>query len=281
MIEQRIDSKETVKIGRISYINVAPVYYGLDRQIKPSWLDMVTAPPAVLNTMLERGEIVMSPVSSAAYAKNHDQWLLMPDVSISSFGNVMSVILASRYPMDQLHGKRVLFTEESATAAALVRYFFAIRNIQPVIDTRKIIDVETIPHDVDAALVIGDTALTQNWPGCYPYVFDLGELWHSLTGLPFVFAVWAIRKDFVNAYPETVEALKSLFRQSKCMGEEKIDEIVQNASLKTGLMKDVCRDYFRHLDCGFGPLHKQGLTRFFNGLHSFGLIREKVILQSA
>jgi chorismate dehydratase len=134
------ETSEKINIGRISYINVAPVYYGLDRDLKPDWLQMITEPPAVLNGMLERGDIVMSPISSAAYARNHSQWLLMPDVSISCHGKVMSVILASRYPIERLDGCRVVFTEESATAAALVRYFFSVHGVRPIIETRKIRD---------------------------------------------------------------------------------------------------------------------------------------------
>lgn len=270
-----------VTIGRISYINVSPVYYGLDRSLKPHWLSMVTEPPAVLNRMLENREIVMSPVSSAAYAKNHDQWLLMPDVSISSFGKVMSVILASHYSLDDLHGKRIIFSEESATAANLVRYILARRKIRPVIETRKITDADAMAKNVDAALVIGDAALIQNWEESFEHVFDLGEIWNEMTGLPFVYAVWAIRKDYARACPQTLTHLKKLFYESKRLGEGHKDEIAAQASLKTGLTHELCMDYFRHLDCDFGPLHRKGLETFFQGLYETGLLSEKVRIEVA
>ena len=276
MIEETTAAGGTVKIGRISYINVAPVYYGLDRRLKPEWLTMITEPPAVLNGMLARNEIVMSPVSSAAYARNHDTWLLMPDLSISSFGRVMSVILVSRCPLDDLHGKRVFFTEESATAAALVRYIFSTLSISPVIETGKIRNSESLAASCDAALVIGDAALIQNWPGSFAHVYDLGEMWKNMTGLPFVFAVWAIRKDFVQAFPEKVENLKHLFRESKRLGEINKEEIVMNASLKTGLTQDLCRDYFRHLYCDLSTLHQKGLETFFEGLYETGQLSSRV-----
>lgn len=281
MKEKTMDNPKPVRIGRISYINVAPVYYGLDRNLKPSWLTMVTEPPAVLNGMLERGEIVLSPVSSAAYAKNHENWLIMPDLSISSFGPVMSVILVSRYPLEQLQGKRVVFTEESATAAALVRYIFAINRITPVIETSKITDSTSLTETADAALVIGDTALTQNWPARFGHVYDLGDMWKTMTGLPFVFAVWAVRKDFAENHPKTLTLIKNLFRESKRQGESNKDEIITNASQKTGLTQDLCRMYFNHLICDLGPVYQKSLETYFNGLYDQKLLPSPVTVTFA
>ncbi len=270
-----------VRIGRISYINVAPVYYGLDRTMKPSWLTMVTEPPAVLNGMLERGDIVLSPVSAAAYAKNHDQWKIMPDLSISSFGKVMSVLLVSRCPLEELNGKPVFFTEESATAAALTRYFFAIRKMSPHIETGKITDSARLAEKADAVLVIGDAALTQNWPTHFNHVYDLGDMWKTMTGLPFVFAVWAVRRDFADRHPEKLDIIRSLFRDSKKLGESHKDDIVLNASLKTGLSPELCRTYFNHLFCELGPLFQQGLETFFQGLFDQKIIPSRVRIEYA
>ncbi len=276
-----MEERQEVRIGRISYINVAPVYYGLDRAMKPGWLTMVTEPPAVLNGMLERGDIVLSPVSSAAYAKNHENWMIMPDLSISSFGKVMSVILVSRCPLDELCGKRVFFTEESATAAALTRYIFAVNNVAPAIETGKITDSASLSGQADAVLVIGDAALTQNWPVHFNHVYDLGEMWKDMTGLPFVFAVWAVRRDFAARYPEKLEIIKSLFRESKKLGESNREDIVTNAARKTGLSNDLCRTYFDHLICNLGPLYHQGLETFFEGLYEKGIIPSRVNIDYA
>lgn len=270
-----------VRIGRISYINVSPVYYGLDRQLKPDWMTMVTRPPAVLNTMLARGDIVMSPVSSAAYATHHRDWILMPDVSISSDGKVMSVILASHYALDDLDGRTIIFTEESATAANLVRFILARRGIRPRIATRAITSPGDLAPRTDAVLVIGDAALIEPWDRSFEYVFDLGEIWKEMTGLPFVYAVWAIRRDFARARPQVLAGLKRLFQESKHLGEIHNDEIVRAASRQTGLSEDRCREYFEHLSCEFTALHREGLTAFFDGLAETGLIPEKVTIELA
>jgi chorismate dehydratase len=169
----------------------------------------------------------------------------------------------------------------SSDLAALVRYFFSVHGVRPIIETRKISEVGDVSSGYDAALVIGDTALTQNWPGTFDHVFDLGEMWFNMTGLPFVFAVWAIRKDFVDASPEIVERLKGLFRESKNMGEKNMGEIVDQASLKTGLTKSLCHDYFNHLHCDLAPLYIKGLETFYKGLHDKKIIDEEVVIRFA
>lgn len=280
-MENERDIEAPVKIGRISYINVAPVYYGLDRNLKPDWIEMVTEPPAVLNEKLARGEIVMSPVSSAAYAINSDQWLLIPGLSISSFGKVMSVILVSKYSMDKLDGRRVVLSEESASAASLVRLIFKKNNIKPEIVTGKISRPSDIRADTDAALIIGDAALMEPWGQSFGFVFDLGEMWCEMTGLPFVFAVWAIRKDFVSRFPVASKNIAELFNKSKQSGDMSTVEIIRAASLKTGLCLELCEKYFEILDCSFGEAHIQGLETFFKELYLHKIINKQVTLKFA
>lgn len=270
-----------VRIGRISYINVSPVYYGLDRHLKPDWLTLVTEPPAVLNAMLARGEIVMSPVSSAAYAMNHQSWILMPGVSIASDGRVMSVLLASHYSLDDLEGRRIIFTDESATAANLVRYILARRGVRADIEIRAITTPDDLASFADAVLVIGDTALIEPWDRSFEHVFDLGEVWKEMTGLPFVYAVFAVRRDFARSCPQALDALTQLFRESKRLGDADKEAIVRRASGKTGLSPDRCREYFQHLNCEFTPLHRQGLNAYFEGLYNMGLIPGPVHIDMA
>lgn len=275
-MKKELKNGQKVKIGRISYINVSPVYYGLDRTLKPEWFDLVTAPPTVLNGHLERGDIVISPVSSAAYAKNHDQWYLMPDLSISCFGEVMSVMLVSRYPIHELNGKKISLSEESASAASLVKYISRIKGIQPEFVSSKVLKPSDVEDSVSAALVIGDAALIEKWDENFRYVYDLGALWKEITGLPFVFAVWAVRKEFADNYPETLKEIAQLFMRSKEEGRNNHSEIVQTASNKTGLDKKTCERYFELLDCDLDIPHLKGLECFFDGLYDFGIIQEKI-----
>lgn len=95
----------SLRMGRISYINASPVYYGLDHGLAPSWLRLVTDVPAALNRQILQGDVDISPISAAHYAVNHQSLLLLPDLSISCHGPVMSVLCASNVPLDSLGGK--------------------------------------------------------------------------------------------------------------------------------------------------------------------------------
>lgn len=275
-MNKELEEIKTVRVGRISYINVAPVYYGLDRGLKPDWLDLVTAPPVELNTRLELGEIDISPVSSAAYAKNHDKWYMMPDLSISCFGEVMSVILVSRQPIDLLDKKKILLSEESASAASLVRYIFNKKDIQPEFISSQVLKPADIDTSASAALVIGDAALTEDWSSHFNHVYDLGEVWKELTGLPFVFAVWAVRKEFADKYPDLLKEISGFFVKSKQNGKENHNDIIEKAVDKTGLSYNDCMKYFELLSCDLNIDHRKGLKCFFDELYNCGIINNKI-----
>ncbi|GBC63876.1 hypothetical protein DENIS_4875 [Desulfonema ishimotonii] len=272
------DTRPSVNVGQISYMNVAPVYYGLDNGDRPRWMALASAPPAILNTMLAEGRLDISPVSSAAYARNQDDWLLLPDLSISCFGQVMSVLLVSRHPFNQLSGRTVILTRDSATAAALTRYLFASRGIRPRIETGRVRCAGDLPDDADAALVIGDAALREKWAGGFSHVWDLGEMWRTRTGLPFVFALWAVRRAFAEKHPERVSAVAEQFHRSRCEGLGNISRILPRASRRLGIDEKMCRCYYDHLQYNLSPLQTEGLECFFEGLHRENIISRPVRL---
>lgn len=265
-----------VPIGRISYINVSPVYHGIDQGECPDWVTLVTQPPARLNAMLKKGEVVMSPVSSAAYARNAADWLLLPDLSIASNGKVLSVLFVSDKPMEALSGERVLVTEESETSVDLLRILFSKKGVVPAIEQGKVLAPSDIPDGVAGALVIGDAALLHDWQGRFPHVYDLGDEWKKWTGLPFVFAVWAIRRDFCAMAPAVVERLVELFHRSRAQGLADPDGIVAHASSKTGLSRRVVANYFNHLVVSLGEPEIRGMQRFFDEQHRLGLLPDPV-----
>ncbi|WP_300670220.1 menaquinone biosynthetic enzyme MqnA/MqnD family protein [Desulfoluna sp.] len=265
-----------IPIGRISYINVSPVYHGIDHGDCPEWLSMVTQPPATLNAMLKTGQVVMSPVSSAAYARNACEWLLLPDLSIASDGKVLSVLFVAKKPMGALDGARVIVTEESETSVGLLRILLGEKGVNPVIEPGKVHTPSDLPEGAHGALVIGDAALLTDWQAEFPYVYDLGEEWKQMTGLPFVFAVWAIRRDFCIMAPAVVDRLVELFHCSRVRGLAERDGVVSDAHKKTGLSEAVLNHYFNHLVVSLGASEIKGMTLFFDLLYQFGLLPERV-----
>ncbi len=267
-----------VKIGRISYINAAPIYYGLDKGLKSAWLKMVTAPPSVLNNMMANGDIDISPVSSVAYARHQKDWLLLPDLSIACSGDVMSVILVSKYPFDKLNNKKVILIDESATTVELLKLLFIIKKIKPIFEINAIQHPCDIPKNADAALIIGDAALKEKWSDHYDYIFDLGNMWMELTGLPFVFAVWAVQKSFAHKRPDALSAIINLFRISKKEGGRHLRQIAASASSKLGISLDMAEKYYDQLCCDLRPMQIRGLENFFSSLYREKILSEKVNL---
>ncbi len=268
-----------VNLGRIVYMNVAPVYYGLDNGLKPDWLNIVSAPPSILNNMMAKNELDISPVSSVAYAKNQDKWLLLPDLSIACFGRVMSVILVSKKPFEKLTDNKVIITDKSAAAAELLKLLFSIKRVKPVFETMPIQCPDEIKKSADAALIIGDKALKEKWHVHFDHIYDLGQMWLELTGLPFVFALWAVRKSFADKQPEVVSSIIKLFGLSKEEGRKNLEDIAKKASEILGIDIDICKKYYELLNYNLDPQQLKGLTSFFEKLYHKKILPQKVQLR--
>jgi len=254
-----------IRLGRIQYMNVAPVYYAMHLFDQRN-IQFTGAPPSTLNRMLADGELDISPVSSVAYAQNQDQWELLPNLSISSFGKVLSVKLVSRYPFKKLNDKNIVLSSESDTAAALLKLLLARQNIASHFTKRPVVSPEWLNDSDDAALIIGDNALKYSWEQIFPNTYDLGEMWYFQTRLPFVFGVWAVRKEFAETHPEIVRRMTDRFYQSKKLGLKNIASISRIASQKLGIDIRTCHEYYQCLNYDLTHEHMAGMLCFFDGL---------------
>ncbi len=271
MKQQRPLFENPVRIGRISYMNVAPIYYGLDRQIDGDGYTITAAPPAVLNRKMAAGELDISPVSTAAYADHQDEWLILPNLSISCDGPVMSVVLASRYGIRDLDNKRVVISDESASAAALLRLFFREHDVRPDITCRKL-DADNALSGADAVLVIGDAALNGKWQKTYRHVWDLCGAWKDATGLPFVFALWAVRKQYAREHAAQVTRTLDILNRSRRKGCANLAAITAALQKSRDLDRDVLERYFNGLQYDLDAVKFTGLQTFYTRLYRCGLI---------
>ena len=267
-----------IKVGRIRYINVAPIYFGLDNGLLPPWMKLVNHPPSSLNRMLAQGLLDVSPVSTAAYASNFKEWSIVPDNSISCFGNAVSVIVASKRPFDELHNKKVLLTDESASAAALLKLLFAMRGVRPHFIKTPLKNPDSVKKEADAALVIGNAAISEPWADNFEFIQDLGAMGKEATGLPFVFAVVAVRKDFAEKYPEAVAAIARLFKISRQDGERNLKMIARRSASVLKLSAEFCESYHKTLHYDLTPQKIFGLKTFFEYLHKFEIIPERALI---
>jgi chorismate dehydratase len=261
-----------MRIGRIPYINCYPVYGAIDRGIEHVSAEIVTGTPAELNDLLVAGELDISVISAVAYARNAKYLVLLPGLAISCDGPVRSVLLLSKRPVERLSGRTVLLTASSRTSVALVELLCReVWKIEPHFaevraEASDLEHLAELPHD--AVLVIGDPALILSARQTYPHRVDLGEAWKQLTGLPFVFAVWAARRP---ADPGAVRRGHQTLLASRDWGLTHLDELARAASTATGVPVRECREYFAGLDYALSDRHLAGLTEFFRRLAAHGI----------
>ena len=160
-----------VRLGRISYVNMAPVFYRLDAEVEE-----IQGVPTELNRRVLAGELDIAPISSIEYARHADSLRLLPRLCVSSEGAVDSIQLVTRMSLGRV--RSVAVTPESATSVVLTKVLLPEASHVP------------LGEEADAKLLIGDAALKSAFEDPTPH-YDLGRLWLERTGLPMVFAVWA------------------------------------------------------------------------------------------
>jgi chorismate dehydratase len=275
-----------MRVGRIPYINCYPVYGAIDRGIVPMPAQLIEGVPTELNRQMAAGTLDVSVISAVEYARDATRYLLLPDLSICSDGPVRSVVLFSKRPAAELHGRRVLVSRSSMTSVALLELLFEnVWDAKPAFipSNAELADVARFGEDEhDARLVIGDAAL-HLWsrlrsPELYPaddglteyrYAYDLGAEWKQWTGLPFVFAVWVAQR---TAPVADALAIHAGLIASRNWGLNHLDALAAQAAIATGVHRTVCLEFLSGLDYGLSYQHLAGLTEFFRRLVAAGKV---------
>jgi chorismate dehydratase len=262
-----------MRLGRIPWINCYPVYGAIDRGLIPLPAELVSGTASELNDLLATGALQVSAVSAVEYARNAALYHLLPDLAITSDGPVHSVALFSKRPVEELSGCTVLLSASSRTSVLLLELLCRHRwSIAPQFATVRaeapdLIGLAALPHE--AVLVIGDAALHLSTQSLYPVRLDLGEEWKRWTGLPFVFAVWAARREAPSSAVYTVH---QRLLQSREWGLAHLDELAASAASNTGVDRSLCRAYLGDLDYALSYRHLAGLTDFFRRLAQDGMV---------
>ncbi|WP_457567995.1 menaquinone biosynthetic enzyme MqnA/MqnD family protein [Desulfurobacterium sp.] len=251
-----------LKVGKIEYINVLPVYFGFIDGAVSLNCEFTEAVPSALNELLREGKIDISPISSYEFITNSEKYLLFPNLSISSYGKVKSVLFFSRLPIHQLHRKDVWLTKSSMTSKALIEYLLKNRyGVEPNYHYYSMKE-GNLPKSATAVLAIGDDAFKLLKDKSFRFIYDLGEEWHNLYDLPFVFAVWAVRRETVKNNPLSVKKVFEKFTASKKYGLSHLEKIAKKYAGKVGLTEAECMEYFRCLNYDLTDLHKKAINRF-------------------
>jgi chorismate dehydratase len=258
-----------VRVGRIEFVNCFPLYHHFARELAARGVgaEIVEGYPAALNDMLVEGAIDVALPSSIAFARDAEQLVLLPQVSISSFGAVDSIQLFARTPLARIC--RVALTEKSATSICLLKVLCREWGITPESAPRRG-PLSEVLEDFDALLLIGDEALHLLRVEAYPYHFDLGAEWKRVTGLPMVYAVCAARRDFAEARPEAAAAVGAALLASRDACAAAPEDTAAAAAQVYDFSQTYLMDYFDKLKFGFTPEYRAGLNEFYRRAAAIG-----------
>ena len=228
------------RVGSVPYLNAAPLTGGLEEQIH-------FAPPSVLAEMLQRDELDAALVS-VTEVLFHDRYDILDGIAIASQGEVKSVLLAHRQPLEDI---REIYCDTASLASVnLLRVLLAAKGLHPAL--QPLADYEGAPN-LPNVLLIGDQAIRFARSNPPHKIWDLGWAWFELTGLPFVYAVWALRR-----IPN--QTLRQQLREARNFGMETLDQII---SSRGEFDYEFRKKYLRcHIHYSLGPEEKRGLARF-------------------
>ncbi|WP_084034585.1 menaquinone biosynthesis protein [Anaerobacillus alkalilacustris] len=264
-------------VGEISYTNMLPLYYYLDRDYLNK-LDCLFIPqiPSQLNEGMSKGIIDVGGISSFSYGEHVDKYTILPNLSVSAPNSVGSIFLFSKVPITQLDGKKVALTSSSATSVNLLKIILqSFYELNPEY-TVMTPDFEEMLADHDACLLIGDDAIFTLWNlASHIHRYDLGQLWYEHTKLPMTFAVLAIRNDILQTEAYRISALYDGFitSKNKCI-ENNYEEMISSIRKDFGGSKRFWIDYFNGLSHDFTVRQQEGLYKYYDLATELGLLKK-------
>jgi chorismate dehydratase len=252
------------RVGHIQFLNCLPIYWGLVQNNALLDVELVKDTPDNLNDALVAGDLDISAISLVEYLRNADDLLVLPDLAVGSDGPVLSVNLVAQRELAALDGCRVALGSTSRTSVLLARMWLAeVHGVHPEY-YRCPPDLSQMLQEAQAAVLIGDAALraTYEAPGRGLAVHDLGQVWREWSGLPMVFAVWAVRRDFAAANPGLVKGVHEAFLASRDRALTEIDAVAERAARWEVFDQATLAGYFRALDFSLGTRQLAGLREF-------------------
>ena len=237
------------KAGSVPYLNAAPLPRGLEEQI-------LFAPPSELALRLRRDDLDAALVSITEVLLS-DRYDILDGVAVASLGEVKSVFLAHRQPLEKM--REIYFDTASLSSLNLLKVLLAGRGLKPALLPLPGYDGARALENV---LLIGDQALRFARSSPPHAIWDLGAAWFDLTGLPFVYAVWALRR--IENGP-----LRLRLREAKNSGLRALDDIIAS---RTDFDRAFREDYLRRrIRYDLGAEERRGIARFIELLRRHGL----------
>jgi chorismate dehydratase len=264
-------------VGEISYTNMLPLYYYLDRDyLNRLGCMFIPQIPSQLNEAMSKGMIDVGGISSFSYGEHVDQYTILPNLSVSSPKSVGSIFLFSKVPITQLDGKKVALTSSSATSVNLLKIILqSFYQVDVSYTTMKPNFTEML-KDHEACLLIGDDAILSLW-GLPPEIhrYDLGQIWYEHTRLPMTFAVLAVRNEILKLENDRISILFDGFMRSKKKSlENNYQEMISSIRKDLNGSKSFWDNYFNGLNYDLTERHIEGLYLFYDKASELGLLKK-------
>ncbi len=264
-------AKETTIVSKMPYLNSVPFYSGYETFSKD--LKLVPLVPRVFGRFANEGMIDAGPMSLMDFVANQEEFEML-DYGVAVNGKVYSVLLYSHFEWNALSGKKIGITAESSTSVELLRVLlekkYGVKNV-----TFERLHLTSSSNDYtsfDAVLLIGDEALRRVKLGGlaqFLNVFDLAEEWYSWKKMPFVFAVWAVRRSVPT---EIKNEIVAALERSLASSIGNYTQLGHEHAKKLGMTKEDLLQYLNAFSYTLGETEKAALDEF---------LKEQAILLSA
>ncbi|MFE3496926.1 menaquinone biosynthetic enzyme MqnA/MqnD family protein [Streptomyces sp. NPDC059175] len=259
------DRRSRPRVGHIQFLNCLPLYWGLARTGTLLDLELTKDTPEKLSERLVRGDLDIGPVTLVEYLRNAGDLVAFPDIAVGCDGPVMSCVIVSQVRLERLDGARVALGSTSRTSVRLAQLLLADQyGVSPDYYACPP-DLGLMMQEAEAAVLIGDAALRaalHDAPRLGLQVHDLGTMWKDWTGLPFVFAVWAARKEYVAREPRLVRKVHEAFLASRDLSLQEVTKVAEQAARWEVFDAALLERYFTTLDFRFGPEQLAGVREF-------------------
>lgn len=273
-----------LRIGKIPYANLFPIYYYLENKCERNNYKFIKGVPSSLNKMLRTGKIDLSPSSSIEYLRHKNKYSIIPCCSISSAGPISSILLFSQLPLKSLDRKTIAVSSHSETSVKLLkiilRDFLSLNCRFRVVTSGSL---KKILPSFSACLLIGDEAMKEARKAVTSYklqvmcksqppksqtlnptlyIYDLGELWFKHTGLPFVFALWMVRKKSLEEKKWLIKKFAVDLANAQRYASKNLSSIAEKAPQKKWLSEKELINYWKGISYDFNDKHMEGLRLF-------------------
>ncbi len=249
-----------MKIGWIDFLNTLPFDFTGE---KVSGIEIVKGVPSEINHLLRKEKIDIGFISSGEYIENFHKYLILPDLSISSYKNVQSVGIFSNKPLNEI--KTVYLSTASKTSRLLTKIVFK-EFFKKDVNYKDLKNYENIEQKT--VLLIGDNAI--KFKDSFKYIYDLSTLWFENTGLPFVFALWCVNRNYFNYHKEEVLNFQRVLVETKEEFFKNVETKIKSANIKFD--KKYAVKYLKNLDFSLEEEHLNSLKLFSDLLYKNKLI---------